>query len=220
MDCRGLMACMLALGMVEPLPIPLKSTFAGQQSQAAGEKTAVTAASGPTNREDAAGVLKDGTAVKLRFTGDVVSSKVLAGDIVELQVVNEVKGGGVTVIAKDDVARATVILAQAKRRMARDGNLMLRVEAVRLVDGRTAPLRAVKEVKGAGSASGVVAGSVVVVGMFVGAPAVLLTYVKGDDVVIEKGTEMTAFVDGDVKVDTAKLPANRGPEATGAQKER
>jgi hypothetical protein len=218
MDYRDLMACMLALGMVEPLPIPLKNASAGQQSQAAGEKTAVTTVSGPTHREDASGALKDGTAVKLRFTEDVVSSKVLAGDIVELQVVKEVKSGGVTVIAKDDLARATVILAQAKRRMARDGNLVLRVEAVRLVDGRTAPLRAVKEVKGTG-ASGAVAGAVVVVGMFVGTPAVLLTYVKGDDVVIEKGTEMTAFVDGDVKVDTAKLPANRAPEAP-AQKER
>jgi len=159
--------------------------------------------------DDSKPILKDGTPVRLRFTREVCSSKVLAGESIELQVAEEVKAGGVTVIAKDDVARATVVLAQAKRQMARNGNLKLRIEGVRLADGESARLRAMREVRGGDSTPALVSG-MVMVGAMIGPPAMLLAYVKGDDVVIEKGSEMTAYVDGDVKIDVAKFDTNPG----------
>src|SRR5438552_15773378 len=110
-------------------------------------------------------VLEDGTPVKLRIGRTVSSEDAHVGETVDFEVLEDVPVNGVIVIAKSGLAFATVTEAQAKRRMARGGKLNMNIDAVRLVTGEKAALRAVKEVKGGGHTGamtgGIVATSIV-----------------------------------------------------------
>jgi len=117
-----------------------------------------------------------------------------------------VRVAGLLVIPKGGIAFATVTEAQSKRRMARGGKLNVNIDSVRLVTHDKAPLRAIKEVKGGGHAGlmtgGIVATSIV---FFPAAPVFL--FMHGKDITIPKGTEITAYVNGDVQLDRAKFEA-------------
>jgi hypothetical protein len=100
--------------------------------------------------------------------------------------------------------------AQAKRRMARGGKLDINIDYAKLVDSEKAPLRAVKEVKGGGHTAamtgGIVATSLV---FFPAAPFFL--FMHGKDISIPKGTEITAYVNRDMKLDIAKFQTSPPP---------
>ncbi len=94
--------------------------------------------------------------------------------------------------------------AQPKRRMARGGKLDMNIDYVKLVSGEKAALRAVKDVKGGGHTGGMVGGMVATsIVFFPAAPLFLLMH--GKDISIPKGTEITAYVNGDMKLDIAKF---------------
>jgi hypothetical protein len=94
---------------------------------------------------------------------------------------------------------------EAKRRFGRAGALELSIDSVRLTNGRTIPLRATHE-KGQGDISGArVAASV--------AASPVLVWVKGKDVTFEKGTETTAYVSGDARLDESR-PNPGSPRAS------
>lgn len=162
-------------------------------------------------------VLEDGTPVRLKFGRTVSSAEVIAGETVDFQVVEEVRVGELVVIPKDGLAWATVTMAQPKRRMARGGNLNLKIDTVRLVSGERAPLRMVKEMKGGGHAGAMTAG-IVATGVVFFPAAPFFLFMHGKDVVIPKGTEVTAYVNGDFPLDTAKFSgaaaASRQPAAS------
>jgi len=162
-------------------------------------------------------VLEDGTPVRLKFGRTVSSAEVIAGETVDFQVVEEVRVGELVVIPKDGLAWATVTMAQPKRRMARGGNLNLKINTVRLVSGERAPLRMVKEMKGGGHAGAMTAG-IVATGVVFFPAAPFFLFMHGKDVVIPKGTEVTAYVNGDFPLDTAKFSgaaaASRQPAAS------
>jgi len=158
-------------------------------------------------------ILKDATPVQLRFGRMISSSQVIAGDRVYLPVAAEVRIGDLVVVPKESIAEAVVTLAQAKRAMARGGNLEIKIETVRLASGEAAPLRMIKDVKGGGHQVAMV-GGVVGTALVLPVAAPFLLLVKGKDAVIPKGTEITAYVDGDVSLDPAKfLPAATAPQA-------
>jgi hypothetical protein len=156
-------------------------------------------------------VLEDGTPVRLKFERTVNSGEVLAGETVDFQVVEEVRVGDLVVIPKDSLAWATVTMAQAKRRMARGGNLHLRIDTVRLASGERAPLRMVKEVKGGGH-TGAMVGGMVATGVVFFPAAPFFLFMHGKDVVIPKGTEATAYVNGDLPLDPTRFK-NAAPVA-------
>src|SRR2546425_5717658 len=87
--------------------------------------------------------LTDGTPVHLKFARAVVSSQVIAGEKVPLEVVDAVLVGNLVAISPRAFAEATVTVAQANRSLGRGGNLRLKIESVRLADGEFVPLRAV-----------------------------------------------------------------------------
>lgn len=95
-------------------------------------------------------------------------------------------------------------MAQPKRRMARGGNLNLKIDTVRLVSGERAPLRMVKEMKGGGHTGAMTAG-IVATGVVFFPAAPFFLFMHGKDVVIPKGTEVTAYVNGDFQLDAAKF---------------
>lgn len=158
-------------------------------------------------------VLRDGTSVRLRFVQPVISSQVIAGDTVDLQIVEPILLGKVTVIAKSAPAKATVTLAQAKRALGRGGNLQLRIDSVLLADGKSVPLRALKDVKG-GENKGEIVGGVVIAGLLFWPAAPFFFFVEGKNATIPAGTEITAYINGDISLDRAKFPsASEAPMA-------
>jgi hypothetical protein len=163
-------------------------------------------------------VLEDGIPVKLRLNRNVSSADAQVGEGVDFEVLEEVSINGVAVIPKGGLARGTVTEAQAKRRMARGGKLDMNLDSVRLVDGEKAALRAVKEAKGGGHTGAMTAG-IVVTGLLVWPAAPFFLFMHGKDITVPKGAEITAYINGDMKLDLSKfqqVPAvQQAPPANG-----
>ena len=149
-------------------------------------------------------VLEDGTAVTLRLGRSLSSADAHAGDRVDFEVAEEISVNRIVVIPKDSPASGTVITAQKKRRMGRAGKLDVTIDSVQLVDGEKATLRAVKESQG-GSHTGIMAGGMIATSLIVWPAAPVFLLMHGKDVTIPKGTEVTAYISGDVKLDPAKF---------------
>jgi len=158
-------------------------------------------------------VLEDGTAVTLRLGRSLSSADAHAGDRVDFEVAEEVSVNRIVVVPKDSRASGTVITAHKKRRMGRAGKLDVSIDSVQLASGEKATLRAVKESQG-GSHTGIMAGGMVATSLIVWPAAPVFLLMHGKDVTIPKGTEVTAYVSGDVKLDPAKFqPAPLVPAA-------
>jgi len=111
---------------------------------------------------------------------------------------------GMPVIPKGGIAFATVTEAESKRRMARGGKLNVNIDSVRLLTGEKAALRAVKEVKGGGH-TGAMTGGIVATGIVFFPAAPFFLFMHGKDITIAKGTEITAYVNGDMQLNRAKF---------------
>ena len=122
-------------------------------------------------------------------------------------------------IARNSAALATVTRAEAKRRMGTGGKLDVNIDFVRLVNGEKVALRAVRESAG-GSHTGAMTGAIVATSLVAWPAAPFFLMMHGKDVTIPKGTEIGAYVQGDITIDPAKLapklPANRAVPATPA----
>jgi hypothetical protein len=160
---------------------------------------------GPANYTSAKGfVLEDGMPVKLRINRTISSGDAHAGDTVDFEVLEDISVNGTLVIPKGGLAFATVTEAQAKRRMARGGKLDINIDYVKLVSSEKAALRAVKDMKGGGHTGAMVGGMVATSLVFFPAAPFFL-FMHGKDISIPKGTEVTAYVSGDMKLDIAKF---------------
>jgi hypothetical protein len=155
-------------------------------------------------------VLEDSTPVKLRTNRTVSSADAHIGDTVDFEVLEDVLVKGVLVVPKGGLAFATVTEAQNKRRMARGGKLDINIDYVRLLDSEKAPLRAVKEVKGGGH-TGAMTGGIVATSLVFFPAAPFFLFMHGKDITIPKGTEITAYVNGDMKLDPAKFNVAKAP---------
>src|SRR5271168_1323180 len=188
----------------------------GQKDQApvvpAAAPVATQVASGPPPPN----TLQDGTAIKLRLAENLTSATAKVGQQVLFEVVEEVDVEGVPVVAKGAQALATVTTAETKKSMGRPGKLDVNIDSVRLVDNEKAALSATQNAKGGGHTGAMTAGIVgTAIVFFPAAP--LLLFIHGKDITIPKGTEVTAFVAGGMKLDMAKLaPAASAPAPAAA----
>jgi hypothetical protein len=205
------------------LLFPLASvsqTSDSKNSGTAPEKQSVTPApaeqpADTSNFTSAKGfVLEDSIPVKLRINRTISSADCHVGDTVDFEVVQDVSVNGTLVIPKGGLAFATVTEAQAKRRMARGGKLGVNIGYVKLVSSEKAPLRAVKDLKGGGH-TGVMVGGIVATGIVFFPAAPFFLFMHGKDITIPKGTEITAYVSGDMKLDIAKF--QQTPISPGSQ---
>jgi len=183
----------------------------------------VTATAPAVPRAVVPNTLFDGTAVKLRLAENLTSATAKTGDQVLFEVTEEVDVDGVPVIAKGGQALATVTDASPKKSMRRNGKLDVTVDSVRLLNGEKLQLRAaVQDYKGGGhgvSMRGVMVGTSTLLllplsAIFISpdAPLCILAALPlvfyathGKDILIPQGTEVTAFVQGDMKLDMAKF---------------
>lgn len=144
-------------------------------------------------------VLQDGTPVKLRLSRNLSSADAKTGDQVDFDVLEEVRVGDLIVIQKGGLALGTVTDAKAKGRMGKGGRLDVNIDYVRLSDGEKTALRAVREGKGGGSTGAMTAG-IVAASLIVWPAAPFFLFMHGKDITIPKGTEVTAYVNGDFKI--------------------
>jgi hypothetical protein len=151
-------------------------------------------------------VLQDATPVKLRLSQNLSSETARVGDTVSFEVLEDIDVNGLVVIKQGSDAIATVTEAKAKRRMGKGGKLDVNIDYVRLVTGEKVPLRAVRENQGGSSTAGMTAGIVVTSLVFFPAAPFFL-FMKGKEVTIPKGTELTSFVHSDVRLDETRLRA-------------
>ena len=115
-------------------------------------------------------------------------------------------------IPKGAQALATVTIAETKKSMGRGGKLDVNIDSVRLADGEKAALRATEGGKGGGHTGAMTAGMVgTAIVFFPAAP--LLLFIHGKDITIPKGTEVTAFVAGDMHLEMAKFSPTEAPTA-------
>jgi hypothetical protein len=159
-------------------------------------------------------VLEDATPVKLRINRTISSGDAKVGDTVDFEVLQDISVNGTLVVSKGGLAYATVTEAQSKRRMGRAGKLDINIDYVKLFSGEKAALRAIKEVKGGSHVVGMTAGIVATSLVFFPAAPFFL-FMHGKDITIPKGTEITAYVNGDMKLDIAKFQ----PPSTSTQQD-
>jgi len=153
-------------------------------------------------------LLEDGTPLRLRLQRTISSADAHLNEQVDFEVLDEVKVNGVVLIPKGGIAWGTVTAAQSKRRMGRGGKLDVNVDSARMVNGDKIALRAVKNSVG-GSHSGAMAGGMVATAIFVPVAAPLFLLMHGKDVTIPKGTEIMAYVNGNVDLSHLKADAAR-----------
>lgn len=148
--------------------------------------------------------LFDGTPVRLRLSQTMSSADAKVGQEIPFEVVEEVKVDDVVVLPKGATAIGTVTECNAKRSMGRAGKLNMSISYARLADQEKVALRATQDNKGGGHV-GAMTGAIVATSIVFFPAAPLFLFVHGKDITIPQGTEITAFVEGDMHLDMAKF---------------
>ena len=151
-------------------------------------------------------VLHDGTPVRMRLGRNLSSHDAQVGETVDFEVLDDVTVNDHIVIKRGSIALGTVTEAQPKRRMGRGGKLNVTLDSVRLVDGDKVALRAVKDTQGGGHV-GAMTGAIVATAIVLWPAAPLFLLMHGKDITIPKGTEITAYINGEIPLGAAKFPA-------------
>jgi hypothetical protein len=148
--------------------------------------------------------LLDGTPVRLRLSQSISSADAKVGQEVPFEVVEDVKVDEVIVLPKGASAIANVTGAEHKKSMGRAGKLNIAITYARLTDNEKVTLRAVKEARG-GSHVGAMTSAIVATSIVFFPVAPLFLFIHGKDITIPQGTEITAFVDGDTRLDRSQF---------------
>ena len=184
----------------------LMSQFVGftqekPKEQSGKPETPVTRSSTPPPFEF--GLLED-TPVRIKLTRNISSKDAKVGDKVDFQVVEDVIVKDVVVIRQGGMAMATVTKAKPKGRLGRSGKLDINIDYVQLVTDEKVALRAVKGGSG-GTRTTAMTSAMVAAGILFFPAAPLFLFMKGKNIEIPKGTEVTAYVSANTPLDRAKF---------------
>lgn len=158
--------------------------------------------------------LAEDTPVRLKLARNMSSKDAKVNDKVDFEVVDDVKVGDTIVIQRGGMAIATVTEAKPRRRLGRSGKLNMNIDYVQLVTGDKVSLRAVKGGSG-GTRTAAMTGAMVATGILFFPAAPLFLFMKGKNIEIPKGTEITAYVAADTPLDPEKFVAKATtPQAT------
>ncbi len=198
--CSLLLCPLLVAQQVPP------TTASPQQPPVQAAPSAGSASTSPANpsQPPPPNTLLDGTPVKLRLSQTISSADAKVGQEVPFEVVEEVKVDDAVVLPKGATAIGTVTEAEPRRHMGRGGKLNVNISYARLADQEKAALRANKDTQGGGHV-GAMTGAMVATAIVFFPAAPLFLFMKGKDITIPQGTEITAFVDGDMHLDMARF---------------
>jgi hypothetical protein len=197
-------ACSLifsALFLLSSAPLFSAQTAQGNNPKQVAQEPQPTA---PVVKQPLAFGLEDGTPIKLRINRTISSADAQVNETVDFEVLEEVNVHDVNVIPRGGMAWGTVTEAQSKRRMGRGGKLNINIDNVRLASAEKVPLRAVKDVQGGGH-QGAITGAIVATSIVFFPAAPLFLLMHGKDITIPKGTEITAYINGDIPLDQTKF---------------
>ncbi len=159
-------------------------------------------AAGPA-RPPSVGILQDGTPMKLRLLNKLDSHTAKDADEIPFYVVNDVVVDGVTVLRRGSSATGVVTQAKASKTMGRAGKLSFTINDIPLRNGGKAPVRAFNRSSGENRTGEMI--GLMIQAPIVAAPFFLL--IHGENTVFPRGTEITAFVNGDLRLDLASFDA-------------
>jgi hypothetical protein len=142
--------------------------------------------------------------VKLRLSETISSSDAKVGQEIPFEVVEDISVDQVVVLPKGATAIATVTEADHKKSMGRAGKLNIAISYARLKDQQKVALRATKDTKGGGHI-GAMTGAMVATSIVFFPAAPLFLFIHGKDTTIPQGTEIMAFVEGDMHLDMSKF---------------
>jgi hypothetical protein len=159
--------------------------------------------------------LMDGTPIKLRLSQTMSSANARVGQEVAFEVVEDIKVDDVVVLPKGATAIGNVTDANPKKSMGRAGKLDIAISYARLVDQEKVALRATQGGKGGGHV-GAMTGAIVATSIVFFPAAPLFLFIHGKDITIPQGTEVTAFVEGDMRLDMARFGVTPPPPPSAA----
>ena len=187
--------------------VPQVSTPASQSSASA--TPAATAQQPPAN------TLQDGTPMKLRLLNKLDSHTAKNGDEIPFDVVNDVVVGGVTVLRRGSSVTGVVTQAEGSKTMGRAGKLSFTINDIKLRNGGKVPVRAFSRTSGE-NRTGEMVGMMIETAVWVSpAAAPFFLLIHGTNTVFLRGTEINAFVNGNIPLDLASFgPAPSAEPAT------
>ena len=154
-----------------------------------------------------------GTVIGIEAAKAVSSAHVDKGNAITFLVSRRVFVNGVLVIDRGAVATARTIKSERAGSWGRGGTLEFTMEDVVAVDGTRIPIRLSSQLKGNNHSTAIAAAALVTgaVGFPYAAPAALIWALKkGDDAVLDQGTEVTAVVRTQQQV-AGLLPEKKNP---------
>ena len=158
-------------------------------------------------------VIPDGTPIRLRLSRNVSSGDAKEGETVDFEVLQDVVVNNTVIVKRGGVALGTVTESRSKRRMGRAGRLDINIDNTRLISGERIALRAVKAASG-GSNAGKMTLAIVATTIVFFPVAPLFLFAKGKDMNIPKGTEVTAYTSGEIRVESAPFLVTHPPAPT------
>ncbi len=173
-------------------------------------------AQAPATERPVAFGLTDGTPVKLRIGRNLSSADAKTGETVDFEVLEDIKIGETVVVPRGSVAIGTVTRAKPKARLGRGGKLDITIDYMRTTLGDKIALSAVKNTKGY-SSTAPMTGAIVAASILFFPAAPFFLFLKGKDIKIPKGTEVTAYVSGDSELEVAKYTAAQNPSGSDQQ---
>ena len=205
--------------LISQQPQPQPAPAAPSEQQAVPSQAPVTPAAQTARAQSAPtqppppDTLLDGTPVKLRLSQTISSSNTNVGQEIPFEVVEDVSVSHVIVLPKGASAIATVTEAEHKKSMGRAGKLNISISYARLKDQEKVALRATQENKGGGHV-GAMTGAIVATSIIFFPAAPLFLFIHGKDITIPQGTEITAFVEGDMHLNMANFADAQPAPAT------
>jgi len=152
--------------------------------------------------------LPDGTPVELQSLQTISSARAHKGDRLDFVVAKDVQAGGFTIIGAGARAEGSVIGVKGKRPLGMGGDLIIKLDSVELTSGESVALVARKEFKGKSHTIRMGVAMAIAAAIYLpAAPAFILA--RGRDSTVLKGTELTAYTQGDSTVEIAGLPLAR-----------
>ena len=197
-------ACSLILSASLVFPNVLLSQTVTSAPKAADPATQATPPAKPLVKEALAFGLEDATPVRMRINRTISSADAQLNETIDFEILDDIKVKDLVVIPRGGMAWGTVTEAQPKRRMGRTGKLNINIDNVKLASDEKVALRAVKNTQGGGH-QGAITGAMVATSIVFFPAAPLFLLVHGKDITIPKGTEITAYINGDIPLDPAKF---------------
>jgi hypothetical protein len=150
-------------------------------------------------------VIPEGTAVQLRLTQTVSSSRARAGDSLSFIVERDVKVGNYTLISAGSPAQGSIVAVKGRRILGIGAKVVFGLDSIALVTGESVGLSARRVVKGSSHTWRMLAEVAATAVLYLpAAPLFLLT--RGGSSTVLKGTEVTAKLDCATSVRSAGLP--------------